>query len=57
MDRAEQSGATVSVMTRAEALQAAIQALQNLQRVCADYDDLKTARVAMQAVMQLRTCK
>lgn len=57
MDRAEQSGPTVSVMTRAEAVQAAIQALQNLQKVCADYDDLKTARVAMQAVMQLRTCK
>lgn len=43
-------------MSRAEALQAAIQALQNLQKVCADYDDLRTARVAMQAVMQLRTC-
>ena len=57
MDRAEQSGATVSAMTRAEALQAAIQALQNLQKVCADYDDLKTARVAMQAVMQLRSVK
>ena len=44
-------------MTRAEALQAAIQALQVLQRVCADYDDLKTARVAMQAAMQLRSVK
>jgi len=44
-------------LTKDEALQAAIQALQNLQRVCADYDDLQTARVALQAVMQLRTCK
>jgi len=44
-------------MTKQEAVQAAIQALQNLQKVCADYDDLKTARVALQAVMQLRTCK
>lgn len=44
-------------LTKDEALQAAIQALQNLQKVCADYDDLKTARVAMQAAMQLRTCK
>lgn len=47
----------MSVMTRAEALQAAIQALQNLQRVCADYDDLKTARAAMNAIMQLRSCR
>ena len=44
-------------MTKQEAVQAAIQALQTLQKVCADYDDLATARVAMQAVMQLRTCK
>lgn len=42
-------------MTKQEALQAAITALQALQRVCADYDDLTTARVAMHAVMQLRS--
>lgn len=44
-------------MTRDEALQAALEALKALQRVCRDYCDLELARVASEARMALERAR